>query len=154
MFKLKLTLDRHNAKLKLNYWLLSDPSHFSLLSTFKKNHKFVNLFRLVQKVYVHTELMLVTNDPKICQEIHEHCTERKIRGKVFMKFTSHSSTDVFLISWQCAVVQYVYGARLSSLPTATTRSFEGTYKLIHCLQLYYNYMGKICSWYSIYGVHS
>ncbi len=84
MFKLKITLDSHNAK----------PSHFSLLSTFKKNHKFVNLFRLVQKVYVHTELMLITNYAKICQEIHEHCTERKIRGKVFMKFTSHSSTEV------------------------------------------------------------
>ncbi len=30
----KITLDRHNARLKLNCWLLSDPPHFSLPSTF------------------------------------------------------------------------------------------------------------------------
>ncbi len=28
LFKLEITLDRHNARLKLNYWLLSDPPHF------------------------------------------------------------------------------------------------------------------------------
>jgi hypothetical protein len=50
--------------------------------------------------------MLVTNDAKICQEIHEHCTERKIRGKVFMKFTSHSSTEVGRVR------TYVSGARV------------------------------------------
>ncbi len=33
--KLIITLDRHNARLKLNYWLLSDTLNFSLLSTFK-----------------------------------------------------------------------------------------------------------------------
>jgi hypothetical protein len=34
MFKLKINLDRHNAGLKLNCWLLSDPPHFSLPSSF------------------------------------------------------------------------------------------------------------------------
>jgi len=31
----KKTFDRHNARQKLNYLLLSDPHHFSLPSTFK-----------------------------------------------------------------------------------------------------------------------
>jgi hypothetical protein len=35
MFKLQITLDRHNARQKLNYCLLSDPPLFSLPSTFK-----------------------------------------------------------------------------------------------------------------------
>jgi hypothetical protein len=35
MFKLKISLDRHNARLKLNCWLLSEPPHFSLPSTLK-----------------------------------------------------------------------------------------------------------------------
>ncbi len=34
-FKFKLTLDRHNARLKLIYCLLPDPPRFSLPSTFK-----------------------------------------------------------------------------------------------------------------------
>ncbi len=34
-FKFQITLDRHNARLKLNYCLLPDPPNFSLLSTFK-----------------------------------------------------------------------------------------------------------------------
>jgi hypothetical protein len=42
MFKLKITLFRHNAGLKLNYWLLSEPSHFSLLSTFNKMPPFLH----------------------------------------------------------------------------------------------------------------
>jgi hypothetical protein len=33
-FKLQITLDRHNARQKLNYCLLPDPPLFSLLSTF------------------------------------------------------------------------------------------------------------------------
>jgi hypothetical protein len=33
-FKFKLTLDRHNARLKLIYCLLPDPPRFSLPSTF------------------------------------------------------------------------------------------------------------------------
>jgi hypothetical protein len=37
MFKLKITLDRHNARLKLNCLLLSDPPHFSLPSTFNSH---------------------------------------------------------------------------------------------------------------------
>ena len=32
-FKIKITLDRHNARLELNCWHLSDPPHFSLPST-------------------------------------------------------------------------------------------------------------------------
>ncbi len=44
MFKLKITFDRHNARLKLNYWLLSDPPHFSLLSPFKSWPKDTALF--------------------------------------------------------------------------------------------------------------
>jgi hypothetical protein len=35
MFILQITLDRHNAILKLNYWPLPDPPNFSLPSTFK-----------------------------------------------------------------------------------------------------------------------
>jgi hypothetical protein len=35
MFKLQITLDRHNARQKLNYCLLPEPPNFSLLSTFK-----------------------------------------------------------------------------------------------------------------------
>ncbi len=35
MFKLQITLDRRNARQKLNYCLLSDPPNFSLQSTFK-----------------------------------------------------------------------------------------------------------------------
>jgi hypothetical protein len=35
MFKLQKTFDRHNARQKLTYLLLSDPRHFSLPSTFK-----------------------------------------------------------------------------------------------------------------------
>ena len=35
IFKLKKTLDRHSPRLKLNYSLLPNPPHFSLLSTFK-----------------------------------------------------------------------------------------------------------------------
>jgi hypothetical protein len=34
-FKSQITLDRHNAILKLNYWPLPDPANFSLPSTFK-----------------------------------------------------------------------------------------------------------------------
>ncbi len=34
-FKLKINLDCHNPRLKLNYRLLTDPPLFSLLSTFK-----------------------------------------------------------------------------------------------------------------------
>jgi hypothetical protein len=36
-FKFKITLDRHNARLKLNYCLLPDPLHFSLPSTFNND---------------------------------------------------------------------------------------------------------------------
>jgi hypothetical protein len=32
---LQITLDRHNAILKLNYWPLPNPPNFSLPSTFK-----------------------------------------------------------------------------------------------------------------------
>jgi hypothetical protein len=35
-FKFKITLDRHNARLKLIYCFLPDPLHFSLPSTFEK----------------------------------------------------------------------------------------------------------------------
>jgi hypothetical protein len=35
-FKSQITLDRHNAILKLNYWPLPDPPNFSLPSTFKQ----------------------------------------------------------------------------------------------------------------------
>jgi hypothetical protein len=35
MFKLQITLDRHDARQKLNYYLLPDPPNFSLPSTFK-----------------------------------------------------------------------------------------------------------------------
>jgi hypothetical protein len=35
MFKLQITLNRHNARQRLNYYFLPDPSHFSLPSTFK-----------------------------------------------------------------------------------------------------------------------
>jgi hypothetical protein len=34
-FKSQITLDGHNARLRLNYYFLPDPSHFSLPSTFK-----------------------------------------------------------------------------------------------------------------------
>jgi hypothetical protein len=34
MFKSQITLDRHNARPRLNYYFLPDPSHFSLPSTF------------------------------------------------------------------------------------------------------------------------
>jgi hypothetical protein len=36
-FKFKVTLDRHNPRLKLIYCLLPDPPRFSLPSTFKKD---------------------------------------------------------------------------------------------------------------------
>jgi hypothetical protein len=36
MFKLQITLDRHDARQKLNHWLLPDPPNFSLPSTFKE----------------------------------------------------------------------------------------------------------------------
>ncbi len=36
MFKLQISLDRHNAGLKFNYCLRFDPHHFSLPSTLKK----------------------------------------------------------------------------------------------------------------------
>jgi hypothetical protein len=32
--KMQITLDHHNARQKLNYWLLPDPPNFSLPSTF------------------------------------------------------------------------------------------------------------------------
>jgi hypothetical protein len=35
--KLQITLDRHNARPSLNYYFLTDHSHFSLPSTFKVN---------------------------------------------------------------------------------------------------------------------
>jgi hypothetical protein len=35
MFKLEITLDRHNARQKLTYCLLPDPPLFLLPSTFK-----------------------------------------------------------------------------------------------------------------------
>jgi hypothetical protein len=35
MFKFKITLDRHNARQNLNYYVLPDPPLFSLPSTFK-----------------------------------------------------------------------------------------------------------------------
>jgi hypothetical protein len=35
MFKLQISLDRHNAGLKFNYCLRFDPHHFSLPSTYK-----------------------------------------------------------------------------------------------------------------------
>jgi hypothetical protein len=35
MFKLQMTLDRHNARPGLNYYVLPYPPHFSLPSTFK-----------------------------------------------------------------------------------------------------------------------
>jgi hypothetical protein len=34
-FKSQITLDRHNARPRLNYYVLPDPPHFSLPSTFK-----------------------------------------------------------------------------------------------------------------------
>jgi hypothetical protein len=37
MFKLQISLDHHNARLKFNYCLRFDPCHFSLPSTFKAN---------------------------------------------------------------------------------------------------------------------
>jgi hypothetical protein len=36
-FKLQITLDCHNARPRLNYYFLPDPSHFSLPSTFKED---------------------------------------------------------------------------------------------------------------------
>jgi hypothetical protein len=33
---LQITLDRHNARPSLKYYFLSNPSHFSLPSTFKR----------------------------------------------------------------------------------------------------------------------
>jgi hypothetical protein len=36
MFKLQITPVRHNPRLKINYCLLSQPPHFTLLSTFKQ----------------------------------------------------------------------------------------------------------------------
>jgi hypothetical protein len=42
MFKFKITLDRHNVRPKVNYWLHSDPPHFSLQSTFKEFQPFLS----------------------------------------------------------------------------------------------------------------
>jgi hypothetical protein len=36
-FKFQITLDRHNARLKLSYCLFPDPPNFSLLYTFKES---------------------------------------------------------------------------------------------------------------------
>jgi hypothetical protein len=38
-FKFEITLDRHNARLKLIYCFLPDPLHFSLPSTFNATLK-------------------------------------------------------------------------------------------------------------------
>jgi hypothetical protein len=38
-FKFKITLDRHNARLKLIYCFLRDPLHFSLPSSFNVLHE-------------------------------------------------------------------------------------------------------------------
>jgi hypothetical protein len=51
MFKLHLTFDRHNARLKINYCLLPDPPHFSLLSTFN-----ATLFDLHNCIYIDCDI--------------------------------------------------------------------------------------------------
>ncbi len=41
MFKLQISMDRHNSGLKFNYCLRFDPHHFSLPSTFNANGSYV-----------------------------------------------------------------------------------------------------------------
>jgi hypothetical protein len=41
-FKSQITLDRHNARPRLNYYFLPDPSHFSLPSTFNIHQNLVH----------------------------------------------------------------------------------------------------------------
>ena len=44
MFKSQITLDRHNARPRLNYYFLPGPSHFSLPSTFKDDNQTLRHF--------------------------------------------------------------------------------------------------------------
>jgi hypothetical protein len=47
MFILQITLDRHNARLKLNYCPLPDPPNFSLPFTVKDAKKIFSYFFLI-----------------------------------------------------------------------------------------------------------
>ncbi len=63
-FKSQITLGRHNASSKLNYYFLSDPSHFSWTSTF-------NLQWTVSKLHYQSKIPLPSSFHQLTQtKIH------------------------------------------------------------------------------------
>ncbi len=80
-FKLRITLDRHNARPRLNYYFLPGPSHFSLPSTFNKAVKKYTWMGIIGQVAfsVHIDIQkMYVRDKKVDETVEALKNMKKI----------------------------------------------------------------------------